>query len=828
MDNNNNESSFKPFSNNAKEKKKGKQKNKNQNTSLFMSKTFVSKLFLKLTSKIIDPIIVCLQTLKFEPENRRIEEIENTIPYLKTLYNFSDFIKFRENEKSSFDLMVKFARITFYQYYRKNTILKRPGSSNDKFYIILNGSINKYSLIFEKQNLTLEQYLLYLIEMIIINEDEIIKRCHLLNKTVINAGKDENSIINFIKRSKIKFNEIQTKAEKELSKLGFNNNLYHSGFLRRVPSIENYLKIFENLSPKISDNDGKPRFNLWIGKYKLTSILAKGEFFNNISEEKIKDFNLYICKTNCDIGQITRDEFCNAELNLCVQLKMKNIFREIKNKFYFLRGMDDEKFIENYSHYMLYKKYKKGDKIFLQGGMYEGVYLVYDGEIELSTKTNIDKLGQLLIKVIYSIKSFPEHIPVFNSKQLIEDFNNKHQLLYSKGDIPFTEFRKKKNIEISKIKSNDILGLSDTYDYKTELFNFTAECISDEVTVFFITKNDFNLMLGRETSLKNTILPIVEYKIQFIAGKLRSFSEQTLKLFERQNKKLRPKKTNSTSNIFDKSGSNNNSVINSNLLNSSINNNNNSIYKNKNSFYCRNKDFNNSKINNKFFNYSLFNSSNNNSIYDSNNNSKVCNRNNNSKNIFNNSKCNNSSSFTIRTNLSLRNYTMKPLLVKNLVKEREKNDKINLNKISNKLNYNKNNSCLFYKTLNTRRINSNFYSDFMKYNSSNDLNLNFQNQLDNNNYNNKFNSFFDINTKNFYSTQTKMISNDNIINSFRSTRINKFINNNIIPLSNYYEGVKSPSYQKKIKKFEKVEFLPILKNRLLNNNKSKNKKNLCK
>ena len=819
---NNNDSSFKPFVNKTKDKKKGKQKNKNQNTSLFMSKTFASKLFLKLTSKIIDPIIVCLQTLKFEPENRRIEEIENTIPYLKTLYNFNDFIKFRESEKSSFDLMVKFARITFYQYYRKNTILKKPGSSNDKFYIILNGSINKYSLIFEKQNLTLEQYMLYLIEMIIINEDEIIKRCHILNQTVINTGKDENSIMNFIKSSKLKLKEIQSKAEKELSQLGFNNNLFHSGLLKRVSSIENYLKIFENVSPKIAENDGKPKFNLWIGKYKLSSILAKGGFFNNISEEKIKEYNLYICKTNCDIGQIERDEFCNAELNLCVQLKMKNIFREIKNKFYFLRGMEDDKFVEKYSHYILYKKYKKGDKIFLQGSLYEGVYFVYDGEIELSTKTNIDKLGQLLINIVYSIKSFPEHIPVFNSVKLIEEFNNKHQLLYSKGDIPFIEFLKTKTILISKIKNNDILGLSESYDYKTELFNFTAECISDEVTAFFITKNDFNLMLARETTLKNTILPIVEYKIQFIVGKLRSFSEQTLKLFEQNYKKFKPKKTNSTSNIFEKSTSTNN--INSNLLNNSINNN--SIYTNKSSLFCSNNDFNKSKLNNNFLNYSLFNSSHNNSIFNNNNNnSTIFKRNKNDKNRFDNSKCNNSSSFTIKTNLSLRNYRMSPFLLENPFKEKENIGKMSLNKINYEPNYNKNNSGKFYKALKARRINSNFNTDFMKYSSSNDIN--FQNQIDNNNYINKYNSFFDKNIKNFNSTQTKLLYNDNIINSFRSTKMNKFINNNIIPLSNYnnYEGARiSPSYNKKFKKLEKVELLPKLKNRLLNNSKSKNKK----
>jgi len=126
----------------------------------------------------------------------------------------------------------------------------------------------------------------------------------------------------------------------------------------------------------------------YVGKYKFCSKLTKGQFFNNISDESIKEYNLYICKTNCDIGQITRQEFCEHQLNLPIKLKMKNTLKEIKNDFYFLKGINDEKFIQDYSHLLLYKKYKKGDKIFLQGGLYEGVYLVYDGEISLSSKIN--------------------------------------------------------------------------------------------------------------------------------------------------------------------------------------------------------------------------------------------------------------------------------------------------------------------------------------------------------------------------------------------------------------------------------------------------------
>ena len=762
---NKDETSFKPFSDKHNKRKKSKRKT-NKNTSLFMSKTFASKLFLKLTSKMIDPIIVCLQTLKFEPENRKKEEIENTIPYLKTLDSFNDYINFREKEESSFNLMVQFARITFYQYYRKYTILKRPGSSNDKFYILLSGCIEKFSLVFEKVTLTIEQYLLYLLKMEIINEKEIIKKCHILNKSIINIGDDELSIINFFKNNKkLNYKDMQTKVEKDLRNLGFNNSLFGNGILKRVPSIENYLKIFELLSPKIIENDGKPRFNIWIGKYKLNTLLAKGQFFNNISEEAIKEYNMYICRTNCDIGQITRQEFCEHELNLLIKLKMQNTFKEIKNDFYFLRGINDDKFIQDYSYFLLYKKYKKGDKIFLQGGLYEGVYLIYDGEISLTTKTNLDKISHLVINIVYSIKNFIEHIPSFNSRLLIEEFNDIHQLLYKKGDVPFLEFLNTRIIDISKVKKNDILGLNELYDYKTELFNFTAECISDEATLFFITKNDFNLMLGKETNLRKNILSMVEYKIQSLVGILRSYSEQTLKIFERQNKPINKTKTNSASNI----------LVN-NKLNSSI--------------YSKSK-----------FNLSKFSSSN---IFD------------NSK--FNGSKINNSSTYTIKSNSSIKNYyALRPSVIYSIRKEKEFNKKNNETELP-----------MFHKTLNNRRTNSNFKNEPIKCNSLNEIYA--KRKL----VSNEFKDILDNKTQNNFNSNSKIFLNDNSFNTFRGRNmLRRYIEiNNNKPFANnsnnlnllYNSSNQIKSYDEKQKKFEKVKLFPLFRNRVLHNNKIKNKK----
>ena len=87
--------------------------------------------------------------------------------------------------------------------------------------------------------------------MIIINEDEIVKKCHILNKAVINAGRDELSISNFFNiNKKSNYKEYLLKAEKELIKLGFNSDLYQGGILKRVLFTENYLKIFDSTSSK--------------------------------------------------------------------------------------------------------------------------------------------------------------------------------------------------------------------------------------------------------------------------------------------------------------------------------------------------------------------------------------------------------------------------------------------------------------------------------------------------------------------------------------------------------------------------------------------------
>ena len=560
--NNDNETPYRPFFNFKNKQKKIEKPKVKLVKNIFLTKTFASKLFIKLCREVIDPIIICLQTLKYEPENRKKEELESTIPYLKTLEYFNEFINLLETQKSGFDLMTKFARITFYQYHRKNSIIKRPGDYNDTFFILLNGDIYKYNLVFELENVSLEQYLLYLIKLDIINENEIINKCRLLNKDTIDINIDKGepfSVEKLVNKSnKFNYNEMLAKAEKELIKLDFNSGLYKRGKLKLVPSIENYLDIFDNIV-KFSDGEGKNKFQFYIGKYRLCTKLDKGQFFNDISEINLKETNLYLCKTNCDLGQIKKDEYIKSKLNKEINNKMKRLFSDVKNNFFALRGIDDEKFLNNYSALFLYKKFKKGDKIFFQGGCYTGMYLILDGNISLTSSSCIDKLCSLLFSIVNSIKSFSEYIPTFNAEAIVHDFNQIYQSIYKSTNLTHAESLIKRKIDISIQKKYDILGFYELVNNKTDLYNFTAECVSEQATLLYIPRNGLNLILGHELNFYNNLVSLVENKIQFIVGKFKSFTHHIIFSYKIKTlKNISPQRINFTRNKINKLSSSHN------------------------------------------------------------------------------------------------------------------------------------------------------------------------------------------------------------------------------------------------------------------------------
>ena len=187
----------------------------------FLGRTFSTKFFLKYCSNLVQPSFVCFQILSYEPENRTKEDIDMASPWLNNLKYFYNFISLKETENNAQSLLKKLTWVINRKVFKKNTIIKRAGEKEKFINIILEGNIIKLDLIKYRLILSVEEYLIYLIKMKLIKEHEIVKKCRIFNKSLIELKDNniksfciQNNINNYERLKKKAIEEINEKEKK--------------------------------------------------------------------------------------------------------------------------------------------------------------------------------------------------------------------------------------------------------------------------------------------------------------------------------------------------------------------------------------------------------------------------------------------------------------------------------------------------------------------------------------------------------------------------------------------------------------------------------------
>ena len=204
---------------------------------------------------------------------------------------------------------------------------------------------------------------------------------------------------------------------------------------------------------------------------------------------------------------------------------------------------------------MVYKKFFKGEKIFFQNSCYEGIFLVHSGEIKISIEISIDDMYNLISYLTYALNGFIDYVSGFNSKDFINEQRNQQDMRI-KSHHTLDHETVKLYLELNKynlmtIKENNILGTNETYDHQTETYNFSAECISDEVILYFLPKEILNTMLNKEKMVYNSIIELVEFRIKNIIWKIKHYIqifETKIEKLKAKNKKIKEIKISSTDN----------------------------------------------------------------------------------------------------------------------------------------------------------------------------------------------------------------------------------------------------------------------------------------
>ena len=538
----------------------------------FLGKTFSAKLFIKLCSKSVDTSIICMEILNFEQENRTKEDIETVLPWMKKLHYFYEYISMKETEESKKELLKKLIFILSRKIIYKNTITKKIDNNNRILCIILEGVLIKLDLVFYREVLSLEDYLQYLIKMEIMDEKEIINKCLMLNKSSIDIK--TNSIKEFCLAHDDIYNYYSMKehALKELIQYGITFPKKEKGISKnkdnKLKSIDDYLKIFLFKSnPKNIHDNKKAYFTLYLGKYVKNGIIKRGQYLGSFLNAEIKDSSRYISKEKTIVAIFNKEKYYTNKLYSMYIEKMIRVFKDIKNKFFIFHYVPDDIFYQKYVPFMHYHKFYKGEKIFLQNSIHEGIYLLIEGTIKISMNTSIDEMRTLIGYLTFSLNNFHEYISKFNNEELT-NYNSKNNLKYSSKET-IELYSKKNTYEISTIKDFNILGTNETYEHKTELYYFTAECISDSATLYFFPKCHFNNLVSEEKMVYNSLIELVEFRIKDIIWKMK----RNIRDFESDlgHKKIKDLTNNSFNNSIQNVNNKNKIIIHRNETNSNNN-----------------------------------------------------------------------------------------------------------------------------------------------------------------------------------------------------------------------------------------------------------------
>lgn len=521
----------------------------------FLSRTFASKLFLKLCSQIVGNSFLCFQILNFEPLNRSKEDIKKAIPWLKTLTYFYDFITLEETDESSSTLLMKLTWVLFRKSFPKNKIVKRFGEKNNLFNIILEGDLIKLDLIISREILSLEEYLIYLIKLKLMKEHQMFNKARILNRSFVKL--DDNNVKSFCNKNHIiNYEQLRKKAISQLNELGYEipQNCQEEDFDVEdltLSSVENYISIFEiSINSKRLHDKAKAYFNFYIPSFKKNGIIKRGSFFGNFLKDEINPAYALVCNDKCEIGEINKDLHYDEEIYEPIIIKKKKLFKEFIHNFCMFHHVNEEIICNNYSQYIIYRKYFKGDKIFLQNSCFEGVYFLKEGEVKLSINTCIDEMYNLMTYFTYALNSFNDYVSGFTSKDYIADqIKQQNQRIQSHHNLVFETVKlylEIKNYIIMSLKDYNIIGTNETFDHQTQIYNFTAECISNQAIVYFFPKEILNIMLNKEKMVYNSLIQLVEFRIKDIIWKIKYY----INVFEYKVKKIMEKKLKITEPIY--------------------------------------------------------------------------------------------------------------------------------------------------------------------------------------------------------------------------------------------------------------------------------------
>lgn len=455
-----------------------------------------------------------------------------------------------EKEKSTEiyinSIISKLADNALIEKYKKNQFVVKMNETGDNCYFLLIGSLNILKPIEYHIELTYDEFMQYLSNLIKNNETEIIDNLKRLNKNYIDIGligdlfkfvkayfilKLKNDIFRLIKACQFKMNFVKQRFK--LFNLSFEDyNLNSLGVYRHIEEIINgstYLDkdlkdYFDNIissekdyseilysNPHIFENI-KHKFTIF--KYEDFMYLKPGSFFGETAlDETTNKRNASIrCEEDCFILSLKNDIYKAVLYENNRRLKSYDVIFICRN--FFFNDISTIIFNKNYfSSFKLLSK-AKDDIIYKQKAKVTSVYFVKEGDLKLEIIASIFELYNL-IKYYYDKLTNNPNIKISQSelKDIKENYIDDKTItdIRHQNFIMKEKLNTKYKFELFTSSYCDTLGLEEFFLKNNYLCTCTV--ISKEAKIFEISNDMLNNIITNEKNCHSSYYNLIESKL---------------------------------------------------------------------------------------------------------------------------------------------------------------------------------------------------------------------------------------------------------------------------------------------------------------------------